>query len=303
MVYFPTANRHVQRLIIGSAISVIIGGVAQAQDDAVANYAQLLDKRHALTVKVKKLELEVQTQEAKIASLRAEIEAVPGIKGAVPDLVKRMVDSYAAEYSIDPPFNAAERNERLVKLQDQLKDGSSTPASMLRRAIGMYEAEVNYGMTVEQYPGNHPLEARAGWRLSACQESLLNEGCNVTSDMREKIRDKTGKEFGELDAFNERDAADMKAMVKQFDEERKLFDGNYLRVGRLALIYADVDGGEVLQFDVKGKRDAIAAGESDPQEGWIPVEGADQIALFRAVKMAKGEAAVDVMKIPVVVAE
>ncbi len=303
MVNFPTANRRVQKLVLGSVISIAVGGVAHAQDDAVANYAKLLEKRHALTVQVKKLELDVQTQEAKIAALREEIKAIPGVKNSVPDLVQQMVASYAAEYKIDPPFNAAERNDRLVKLQDQLKDGSSTPASMLRRALGMYEAEVNYGMTVEQYPGNHPLEARAGWRLTACQESLLNEACNVTSDMKEKIRDKTGKDFDALDPFNERDAADMKAMVKQFDEERKLFDGNYLRVGRLALIYADVDGAEVLQFDVKGKQEAIAAGESDPQENWITVEGADQISLFRAVKMAKGEAAVDVMKVPVIVAE
>jgi len=119
--------------------------------------------------------------------------------------------------------------------------------------------------------------------------------------MKEAVREKTGKELDKMLPDDDRDAADMTALVKQFDSDRKLFDGNYLRVGRLALIYADVDGGEVLQFDVKGKREALAAGETEPQENWITVEGADQINLFRAVKMAKGEAAVDVMKIPVVV--
>jgi len=303
VVYFPTGNRCVQTLILGSILSVASGGVAQAQDNAVADYAKLLQKRYALTVEVGKLQLEVQNQEAKIAELRKEIENVPGVKASVPSLVESMVSSYASEYRIDPPFNAAERNDRLVNLQDQLKSGNAKPASMLRKAIAMYEAEVNYGMTVEQYPGNHPLEARAGWRLAACQESLQSVACNATTDMREKVRDKTGKDLDALLPSDERDAADMAAMVKRFDEERKLFDGNYLRVGRLALIYADVDGGEVLQFDVKGKREALAAGETDPQENWIPIEGADQISLFRAVKMAKGEAAVDVMKIPVVVAE
>jgi len=303
VVNIHTAYGRVQKLVLTTALSFSFAGIAVAQnnDAAVDRYSDLLSKRHALTVKIAKMELEISTQEEKIKSLREQIGSVDGVKKSVPGLVEQMVSSYAAEYNIDPPFNASERNDRLAKLQEQLEDKSSTPASMLRRAIGMYEAEVNYGMTVEQYPGNHPLEARAGWRLEACKLSLQNAACNVTNEMKEAVREKTGKELDKMLPDDDRDAANMTALVKQFDSDRKLFDGNYLRVGRLALIYADVDGGEVLQFDVKGKREALAAGETEPQENWITVEGADQINLFRAVKMAKGEAAVDVMKIPVVV--
>lgn len=303
MVIFHTANRRIQKLVLTTALAVSATGFANAQssDTALAQYSDLLAKRHALTVKIAKMELDVRTQEQKIQSLKDQTGSVDETIASVPGLVERMVKSYAAEFELDPPFNAAERYERLAKLQEQIETKSSTPASMLRRAIGMYEAEVNYGMTVEQYPGNHPLEAREGWRAEACKEDLLSEACSLTGKMLETIREKTGKDARTLDMANPRDAEDVKALYDQFVEERKMLDGNYLRVGRLALVYADVDGGEVLVYDIKGKRDSGGAEANVRTSEWVPVEGADQINLFRAVKMAKGEAAVDVMKIPVIV--
>lgn len=303
MVIFHTANRRIQKLILTTALAVSATGFANAQsnDTALAQYSDLLAKRHALTVKIAKMELDIRTQEQKIQSLKDQTGSVDETIASVPGLVERMVKSYAAEFELDPPFNAAERYERLAKLQEQIETKSSTPASMLRRAIGMYEAEVNYGMTVEQYPGNHPLEAREGWRAEACKEDLLGEACSLTGKMLETIREKTGKDARTLDMVNPRDAEDVKELYDQFVEERKMLDGNYLRVGRLALVYADVDGGEVLVYDIKGKRDSGGAEANVRVSEWVPVEGADQINLFRAVKMAKGEAAVDVMKIPVIV--
>lgn len=302
MVHHNTAHRRIKKLALVSAICLSISGIASAQsDDAqVSNYSDLLRKRYELTVKVAKMEQEVSTQEKKIALLKSEIDTVGGTIASVPALVASMVDSYAKEYDKDAPFNAAERYERLSKLQEQIEDGSSTPASMFRRALGMYEAEVNYGMTVEQYPGNHPLEAREGWRLKACTENLVSVACKLTSEMKEAIREKTGKGAEELDASDPADAKYMKELLEKFDNERKLLDGNYLRVGRLALIYADVDGAEVMRYDLQGKRAGSGEAEGKVSE-WILEDGADQINLFRAVKMAKGEAAVDVMKIPVII--
>lgn len=295
-----TAYHRIQKIAFVSAICVSVSGIASAQSDAQAdNYADLLQKRYALTVQIGQMEQEVKFQENQIKKLEGEIDTVGGTIEAIPALVSTMVDSYAKEFDKDAPFNAAERYERLAKLQEQLRESSSTPASMFRRALGMYEAEVNYGMTVEQYPGNHPLEEREGWRLKACTANMLSDECNLTSEMRERIREKTGKGAELLDASDPADAKDMKELLEEFDRDKKLFDGNYLRVGRLALIYADVDGNEVLRYDLTSKRGGASA-EGRVVE-WIPEDGADQINLFRAVKMAKGEAAVDVMKIPVIV--
>jgi len=296
-----TAYHRIQRLAFVSALCVSVSGLASAQSDAEAsNYEDLLKKRYALTVKVGQMEQEVKFQEAQIEKLRGEIDTVGGTIESIPSLVSSMVDSYAKEFDKDAPFNAAERYERLAKLQEQLREKSSTPASMYRRALGMYEAEVNYGMTVEQYPGNHPLEEKAGWRLEACTQNLLSEKCSLTGEMRERIREKTGKGAELLNPSDPADAKDMKDLLKEFSEGRKLFDGNYLRVGRLALIYADVDGEEVLRYDLRNKRSGGGETEGRVVE-WLPEDGSDQINLFRAVKMAKGEAAVDVMKIPVIV--
>ena len=298
MVHFNTAHRRFGKLALVSALCLSVSSMASAQSDAeLGRYTDILNKKLELTVKVAKMQEEVRFQENQIANLEEEVATVGGTVEAMPGLVASMVNSYAAEFEKDAPFNASERFERLSKLQQQLEDGSSTTASMFRRALGMYEAEVNYGLTVEQYPGNHPLEARSGWRLQACTESLISPECNLTADMKEAIREKTGENWNELDPTTERNKKYLADLVKQFDAEKKLFDGNYLRVGRLALIYADINGAEVLRYDLNSKR---AGGEGQVAE-WITESGAEQINLYRAVKMAKGEAAVDVMKIPVIV--
>lgn len=300
MVHTNTAHRRIGKLALVSALCLSVSTIASAQSDAeLARYTDILNKKLELTVKVAKMQEEVRFQEGQIAVLEEEISTVDGTIEAMPALVANMINSYAAEFDKDAPFNASERFERLSKLQGQLEDGSSTTASMFRRALGMYEAEVNYGMTVEQYPGNHPLEASAGWRLKACQENLIGERCNLTAEMKEAIREKTGDNWNELDPTTERNQKYLAELVKEFDAQKKLFDGNYLRVGRLALIYADIDGGEVLRFNLDTKRGGGEAGEQSPE--WIKEGGAEQINLYRAVKMAKGEAAVDVMKIPVIV--
>lgn len=319
MVKIRTAHHRFGKTLFGAVLSLgVIGSVSAQSDDAQADsYASLLKKSHDLEVELSYLEMKIGEQERIIGDLRAEIDGVPALLGSVRPLVEKMVTSYAAEFEIDPPFNASERYERLAKLQEQLELNSSPPQVMLNRAIGMYEKEVEYGMTVAQYAGNNPLEDRSGWRLKACQESLMSPACNVTNEMREAIREKTGVSLEDLDPDDEEDAANMKLMVEKFEQEKKLFDGNYLRVGRLALIYADVDGEQVYRYDVTTKRkvarpaDAAApdaeGGEAAPQQAqgrvaeWVPVDGAERINLFRAVKMAKGEAAPDVMTIPVLV--
>jgi len=304
VVNYHTAHCRLKRLLIGSFLSVGLAGVASAQNDdtQLANFSALLKKKAALEVNIAHMELELQTQAQTIEKLEAEIVSMESASASVPALVENMINSYAEEFEKDPPFNASERFERLAKLQEQLEDGSSTPQSMLSRAIGMYEAEVNYGMTVEQYPGDHPMAPReddsgsvvddghrtAAWRVKACTQSLKNPDCNVTNEMSEAIRERTGKSLDLLDEADEIEAAKLKQLLQSFVDDRKLLDGNYLRVGRLALVYADVDGQEVWIYDVKGKR-----GLND--------SATEQIDLFRAVKMAKGEAAVDVMAIPVVV--
>ena len=304
MVKFRTANHRFKKLLAATAVlSVGLSGIAAAQADSeVSEYAALLQKNHDLQVEIAYMELRLAEQERIIGDLEDEIASIPALLASVRPLVENMVASYAEEFEIDPPFNASERFERLSRLQENLELGGVSEQNMLNRAIGMYEKEVNYGMTVEQYPGNHPLEDDAGWRLKACEDSLLNPQCNVTNEMKEAIKDKTGKSFADLDPQNETDAANMKLLVEKFRDERKLFDGNYLRVGRLALIYADVDGGEVYKFDITTKR---GAGGDEASNGagseWLPVDGSDRINLFRAVKMAKGEAAPNVMSIPVLV--
>ena len=162
----------------------------------------------------------------------------------------------------------------------------------------------NLGMEVDEYPGDNPDEDKAGWRLKACKEDVRSERCYATNELKETFRERTKVRFDNYDPTNEVQAEAMKELVDQFDKEQKLKDGNYLRVGRLALIYSDVDGKDVRRFNLEQKREVAKSGDAGATyEPWVQMSGTNQIDLHRAVKMTKGEAAVDVMRVPVEVME
>jgi len=293
VVNFSTAHTHIGKTLCSVALIVGLAGTAQAQSDdaAVAEYAALLQKIEDLSLTVAHKEVTVATQEQQIDGLKAQIASVDELKASVNPLVDKMISSYDLELKKDAPFNASERFARLTELQGMAENPDAMPSVKLRKAITMYEAEMNYGLTVEQYPGNSPDDERAGWRLAACQQSLLSDACFATNEMKKKIKDRTKKEFFELSMDNAEDAANLSALIPSFERNNELTDGNYLRVGRLALIYADIDGSNVYRYNM----------QAEGQSKWEKVEGGRAIDLFRAVKMAKGEAAVDVVEIPVLV--
>ncbi|NNE57093.1 MAG: DUF3450 family protein [Hellea sp.] len=305
MVKLPTAHYRISKMLIGSVLAIAISGSALAQEESEGQtYAELLQQNADLALTVAHAEVTLQTQEEKIADLEAQLSRVEELTSSVNPLVAAMLASYEAEMMLDAPYNASERFARATRIRDMMENPNARDADMLKEALTMYEAEVNYGVEVDEYAGDNPNEEKAGWRLKACQENIQSEACGATTEMREAINERTGKSLDQLDLNNEEDAANVAALLQTFEREEKLRDGNFLRVGRLAFIYADIDGQDVQIYNIGAKRAAAAGG--DPllaDNEWIAVEGTQQIKLFQAVKMAKGEAAVEVMQIPVLVNE
>lgn len=274
MVQSFTASTYVKKTCVVLAMAACVSSLALAQsaeDQQVENYAALLQQIADLETTIAHQQVYIGTQEAEIASLQDQIGKTQGVIDAVGPMLEKMRVAINAEIDLDLPFNAEERFARLGRFEDIMGDESARPIDKMRSGLGIYEAEVSYGQSVASYLGDHPNPDNVGKRLAACVADAASAECALTKSQREKIIEKQTHTVDDLKA--------------------ELKDGHYLRYGRLALVYMQADGSEVLRYDPKDNG------------SWVPMTGNRALDVRRAVKMAKGEAAPSVIKVPLYIAE
>ncbi len=270
MVKSHTALTYVRRALCGVALipMLAIGAAAQDASAAEAQYAALLKQISDMKISIAHKEAVIATQQGQIKDLQGQIDRVDEVTASVGPMIDKMAAAISDEIEKDIPFASEERYERLGKFQDTIADPEARPGDKMRRALNIYQAEVNYGQTFAYYMDNHPVPEKQGSRLAACLEDQDSGACALTQELRKKL--------------------DNGATIEGLKSELK--DGNYLRYGRLALIYAQADGSDVYAYDAASKV-------------WEPVTGGRALDYVRAVKMARGEAAVDVVTAPVLMAK
>lgn len=249
---------------------------AQAQQsDAEARYADILQQISNLSTSIAHKEAQIETQKSNIASLREQINGVTATMDSIEPMLSKMAASISDEIASDIPFNAEERFNRLGALEDAIANQEVGIGDKWRRALDIYNAEVNYGNTMQAHDGDHP--TNPGMRLQACEESLTNKACAI-SEVSKELSDM----IGEKTSLNELDADEVVALRKA------LKDGTYLRYGRLSYVYMQADDSEALRYNPTTKE-------------WVKVEGSRALDVRRSIKIAKGEAAPGVVEAPVFV--
>jgi len=263
------------RLLVSVSMTVAFVGTVSAQsaDTPLAEYTSLLqeieNQRNSLALKRALL----GSQEKEIESLRAQIASVPALKESVKPMLTAMATEMRKQISSDIPFKLEERNDRMGAFSDAIsKESDNTVIDQMRRALSIYSIEMGYGSTVEAYAGNHPNEDIAGQRYAACQENIESASCGLDEDQKKLV-----KEWSE-----DAEQTALEALKVQ------LQDGDYLRYGRLALVYMDFDGSRAYRYDANGKE-------------WIELTGNRKLDMRRAIRMAKGESAPAVVSAPLYV--
>ncbi len=270
MVNIHTATTYMSKALVSVSLVVGLGISAQAQSasEAEVQYSSILQQISNVELNIAHKEAYIASQKAEIESLKAQLAGVDKLTASVNPMISKMAAAISNEIEKDVPFNAEERFNRLGDFQDVVNDKEALPLEKMRKALNIYQAEVDYGQTFASYAGNHPVADRQGTRLAACLEDSASGACALTRDQQKLI------------------AAGV--TVNEFAGD--LEDGNYLRFGRLALIYAQADGSDVYQYDPTSK-------------AWAEVKGGRALDLVQYVKMARGEAAVNVVTAPVYMAE
>ncbi len=248
MVNIPSS---VKMFLVGGVVAIAITPSALAQSSAnELAYSNLLEAISVQKISLAQQKLFVAQQDARIKSLNSQLEGVDEWKAAIDPMLGKMTTSIAGKIKSDYPFELSRRLPRLQSLEASIKDPAATVGEKYRKALNIYKLEVNYGQSMEAKKGNHP----------------INPTIRVGDDRWEKDED------GEIKLNNS-------------GEKIEVFDGSYLRYGRLAYVYLQADGSQAMRYD-------LSSG------AWVDLPKKSIPDIRRGVKIASGEAAPNVVKAP-----
>lgn len=130
-----------------------IDAVADDTDAMAAEYRATLEQTRALGVYAEQLGQLVDSQRGEIARLQADVERATIVGREVMPLMARMVDAYEAFVALDLPFLPDERQRRIRELHALLPRADVTISEKYRRLLEAFQAENEYGRTLEAYRG------------------------------------------------------------------------------------------------------------------------------------------------------
>lgn len=126
-------------------------GTAVAQQ-AGSEYAEVMAEVDRYSQFNANLEQLLQSQQRDIASLTQQIDSLEGTAEQVQPLVEKMFAELERFVASDLPFLAEERSRRIDTLRTLMAEEGAL-AEKFRRLLEAYTIEVEYGRTMQAYPG------------------------------------------------------------------------------------------------------------------------------------------------------
>lgn len=129
-----------------------LAGLAGAQDDAAGEYAELMaevDRYNDYNAHLRQL---LQSQQADIEALGAQIATLEPAQAAVQPLIQRMFTSLEEFVANDLPFLQEERSKRMDNLRLLMAEEGEL-SEKFRRLLEAYVIEIEYGRSMNAYAG------------------------------------------------------------------------------------------------------------------------------------------------------
>ncbi|AHK16466.1 MAG: DUF3450 domain-containing protein [Thalassolituus sp.] len=218
-------NEGVERVANAQKSQQKIDSIDSTTREAEREYRAIAKEIEGLNVYVSQLDRQLNAQQRELGNIEESIEQVTLVERQITPLMLRMIDAIDQFVAADVPFLKEERSKRVAKLKDLMGRSDVTVAEKYRKVMEAYQAEVDYGRTIESYRG-----------------SLANNGT-----------------------------------------EREV---DFLRVGRIALMYQSLDGQELGMWNTASN-------------AWEPMDAAYKSKLIAGIRIAREQAAPDLIKVPV----
>ena len=188
---------------------------------AEREYRGVMKEVEGLQVYNQQLDKQLNAQTEELTAISSSIEQVTLVERQITPLMLRMIDAIDLFVAADVPFKKEERTKRVEGLKELMGRSDVTVAEKYRKVMGAYQAEIDYGRTIESYRGN--LEGR------------------------------------EVD---------------------------FLRVGRVSLVYQSLDGNELGVYNTASK-------------SWETLDPSYKSKIMAGIRIAREQAAPDLIKVPV----
>jgi hypothetical protein len=141
------------KTISAFAAVLIAAPILAQQDDPAERYARALADVDSLERFIVQQEEQVRSQEGEIASLERQLVEIDTTNRQIQPLLQRMVDTLARFVELDVPFLIDERTNRVRALQNVMDSAEVSVAEKYRMILEAYQAELDYGNTLETYAG------------------------------------------------------------------------------------------------------------------------------------------------------
>lgn len=134
-------------------VAILLAAPAFAQDDPAGAYAQAKADTASLERFIVQQEEQVRSQEAEIGSLERQLVEIDTTNRQVQPLLEQMVNTLVRFVELDVPFLLEERTSRVRDLQALMSRSDVSVAEKYRLILEAYQAELDYGRTLEAYEG------------------------------------------------------------------------------------------------------------------------------------------------------
>jgi len=99
------------------------------------------------------LTAQVQSQREEIDGMQTQLQEVDRTSREVSPLMQKMLETLARFVELDVPFLVEERAKRVTGLQQMMTRADVTISEKYRRILEAYQIELEYGRTLDSYPG------------------------------------------------------------------------------------------------------------------------------------------------------
>lgn len=140
-----------RRVQLAQAAQDQIDGIVEVTREKIDEYRALLKEIDGLVVYNTLLERQIDDQERELNNLSISIDQVSVIERQVLPLLTRMIEGLEGFVSLDVPFLAAERTDRVAGLRSLLERSDVTASEKFRVVMEAWQIENDYGRTIEAY--------------------------------------------------------------------------------------------------------------------------------------------------------
>ncbi len=269
----------------GLSVVLLAGAslVCAQEESAGERYARILADTQSLARYNEQLSGQLTSQQTQAARIEQQLAEMDSTGAQVPSLIQKMFESLEEFVAADLPFldptqaGPDSRQDRLARLRELMAESSTTDTAANTTDSDESAADADQSTT-------DPVEGAVGADQSTA-DSVENPGDANQTDMLAKQHAKNAERYRRL----------LEAYQIELDYGRTLFaytgklpdgrESDFVRVGRVSLMYRTSDGEEAGYWDAQQKK-------------WVVANEYNK-AIDNAVLMATKELAPELMMIPV----